>query len=410
MKKHLPLLILFATLCSLQTLAQSGRKRPVEPTPQKDEKTVSQEPGDNGLTDSKISPEGETIEGDVIRVDTSLVMVPVTVVDRYGRYVPLLQRSNFKIFEDGTEQKIAYFATTDQPITVVLLIDTSGSTSFRLEDIQNAAISFASKLKSDDQVMVMSFDDRINVLSRPTSDRALITKAIRRTRTGGGTRLYDAVDSIFTQQLKTISGRKAVVLFTDGVDTTSHRASYDSTLRQAEESDAPIYSVDYDTSGFGGVFTQGLPMPRGRGTILGLPLPTPGGTGIPGSNPGDYKRAVQYLHALANATGGRFYSGDSMIGIGQAFTWIADELSRQYSLGYYPKTNGQSGQRRQIKVKVDQPELIAKSRDSYIYTERKPATNQATDKLPTKAPEKQPFRSKSTPAVGSPYHLAGNVN
>src|SRR5262245_7790640 len=288
MKKHLPLLILFATLCSLQTLAQSGRKRPVEPTPQKDEKTVSQDPGDNGLTDSKISPEGETIEGDVIRVDTSLVMVPVTVVDRYGRYVPLLQRSNFKIFEDGTEQKIAYFATTDQPITVVLLIDTSGSTSFRLEDIQNAAISFASKLKSDDQVMVMSFDDRINVLSRPTSDRALITKAIRRTRTGGGTRLYDAVDSIFTQQLKTISGRKAVVLFTDGVDTTSHRASYDSTLRQAEESDAPIYSVDYDTSGTGGVMGRGT---GGRGTIFGIPFPTPGipGSTMPGSSPGDYR-------------------------------------------------------------------------------------------------------------------------
>jgi VWFA-related protein len=211
---------------------------------------------------------------------------------------------------------------------------------------------------------------------------------------------------IFTQQLKTISGRKAVVLFTDGVDTTSHRASYESTLRQAEESDAPIYSVDYDTSGGTGVFTQGLPMPRGRGTILGLPLPTPGG-GIPGSNPEDYKRAVQYLHALANATGGRFYSGDGMIGIGQAFTWIADELSRQYSLGYYPKTSGQSGQRRQIKVKVNEPELIAKSRDSYIYTQRQPASNQTTDKPPTQAPEKQPFRSspRSTPAKVSPNRI-----
>jgi VWFA-related protein len=324
-------------------------------------------------------------------------MVPVTVVDRYGRYVPLLQRNNFRIFEDGVEQKLSYFATTDQPITVVLLIDTSGSTSFRLEDIQNAAFSFVGKLKPDDQVMVMSFDDRINVLSRPTSDREVIRKAIRRTRTGGGTRLYDAVDSVFSQQLRTISGRKAVVLFTDGVDTTSHRASYDSTLRQAEESDAPIYCVDYDTSGSTGVFTQGLPMPRGRGTILGLPLPTPGGTGIPGSNPGDYRRAVQYLHALSDATGGRFYSGDSMIGIGQAFTWIADELSRQYSLGYYPKTGGQSGQRRQIKVKVDQSELVAKARDSYIYTERKPASGQATEKLPTQPPEKQPFRSPAKP-------------
>src|SRR5206468_3942351 len=148
-----------------------------------------------------------------------------------------------------------------------------------------------------------------------------ITKAIRRTRTGGGTRLYDAVDSIFNQQLRTISGRKAVVLFTDGVDTTSHRASYESTLRLAEESEAPIYSVDYDTSGGNSIFTQGLPLPKGRGTILGLPLPGSGGTSIPGTNTGDYKRAVAYLHALSNATGGRFYSGDTLFGIGQAFSW-----------------------------------------------------------------------------------------
>jgi len=172
------------------------------------------------------------------------------------------------------------------------------------------------------------------------------------------------------------------VLFTDGVDTTSHRASYDSTLRQAEESDAPIYSVDYDTSGGNTVFTQGIPMPKGRGTILGLPLPTPGGTGIPGGGgyPGDYKRAVAYLHALSNTTGGRFYSGDTMFGIGQAFTWIAEELSRQYSLGYYPKKTGANGQRRAIKVKVNSPELIAKSRDSYIYTEKKSSATQVSDK------------------------------
>ena len=121
----------------------------------------------------------------------------------------------------------------------------------------------------------------------------MITKAIRRTRTGGGTRLYDAVEDILKKQLKTIPGRKAVVLFTDGVDTTSHRASYDSTVRLAEESDAPIYSVDYDTSGFGtgGVHAPGLP--GGRGTIFGMPIPRPGIPGTTtggGATPGDYRR------------------------------------------------------------------------------------------------------------------------
>jgi VWFA-related protein len=205
----------------------------------------------------------------------------------------------------------------------------------------------------------------------------VITKAIRHTRTGGGTRLYDAVEDILKKQLKTIPGRKAVVLFTDGVDTTSHRASYESTLRLAEETDAPIYSVSYNTMG---TMSNGIPLPGGRGTILGLPLPSPGG--IPGSGPGttrgDYKRGTRYLHELADKTAGRFYNGDSLFGIAQAFTWIAEELGRQYSLGYYPTTAGKDGERRQIKVKTTEADLVVKARDSYIYSEKGKKFAQAT--------------------------------
>ena len=368
-KTKLPLLLLLSVcLLPFNLYAQSGRKT-AEP---KETKTDKAKPaGDDGITESRIGPNGETIEGDVIKFDTSLVMVPVSVMDRSGRYVPLLKRENFRIEENGVQQKIAYFATTDAPFSVLLLIDTSGSTELRLHDIQDAAIKFVDKLKSSDRVMVMSFDDRINVECKATNDRNEITRAIRHTRGGGGTRLYDAVDDILRKQLKTIEGRKAVVLFTDGVDTTSHRASYESTLRLAEESDAQIYSVDYDTSGQGGVMSNGIPMP-GHGGIFGIPIPTPGipGTTGGGGYPGDYKRAVRYLHALADATAGRFYSGDSIFGIDQAFTWIAEELGRQYSLGYYPATSGKDGEKRQIKVRVTEANLVVKSRDSYIYSEK----------------------------------------
>jgi len=365
-----PTILLLLLLLLPSTLhGQSGRNRGTKP--QTDAKTEKSDTTDTGANESKVNPAGETVEGDVIRTDTALVTVPVTVLDRNGRYVPLLRRENFRILENGVEQKIAYFATTDSPFTVVLLIDTSGSTHFRLDEIQGAAIDFVGKLKSNDSVMVMSFDDRIEVQCKATTDRDEITRAIKRTRTGGGTRLYDAVEDIFKKQLNTISGRKAVVLFTDGVDTTSHRASYDSTIRLAEESDAPIYSVDYDTSGTGSILSGpgggGLPLPGGRGgIIIGSPFPRtgPGGVGM-----GDYKRAVRYLHALSDTTGGRFYSGDSLFGISQAFTWIAEELGRQYSLGYYPSTAGKEGERRQIKVKMTEPELVVKSRDSYIYSE-----------------------------------------
>lgn len=370
------ILLLSVSFLPFNLHAQSGRKTS-EP---KQAKTEPAKPTDDGITDTKINPDGEAVDGDVIRFDTALVTVPVTVLDRNGRYVPLLRREQFRLTENGVEQKIAYFATTDSPFSVVLLIDTSGSTNMRLDDIQDAAIKFVERLKPTDSVMVMSFDDRIQVQCKATTDRDVIEKAIRRTRTGGGTRLYDAVDDILRKQLKTIEGRKAVVLFTDGVDTTSHRASYDSTIRLAEESDAPIYSVDYDTSGLGGGMGQGIPLPGGRGRVLGLPLPSPGGIPgtIPGSSPGDYKRAIAYLHALSNTTGGRFYSGDSMFGIAQAFTWIAEELGRQYSLGYYPSTPGKDGERRQIKVRVTESDLVVKARDSYIYSDKAKKFSQIT--------------------------------
>jgi VWFA-related protein len=384
-KIKLPLIVLLSvSLLPFSLYAQSGRKTTTEPKPGK---TEPAKPADTNeeVRQSTVSPDGETIEGDVIRFDTSLVTVPVTVLDRNGRYVPQLRRESFRIYENGQEQKITYFATTDSPFSVVLLIDTSGSTQWRLDDIQDAAINFVGKLKPSDSVMVMSFDDRIKVECKATTDRDVITKAIRRTRTGGGTRLYDAVEDILKKQLKTIPGRKAVVLFTDGVDTTSHRATYETTLRLAEESDAPIYSVDYDTSGMGGVgggvHAPGLP--TGRGGIFGIPLPRPGIPGTTtGGNPGDYRRAVAYLKALSNSTGGRFYSGDSLFGIAQAFTWIAEELGRQYSLGYYPAKSGTAGERREIKVKTTDAGLVVKARDSYIYTGKGNKLTQATQLNP----------------------------
>ena len=361
-KTILPLILLF----SLSVNAQSGRKTATEPKPGKVEPSKTAD-----TNEGVIAPGGETVEGDVIRFDTALVHVPVTVMDRNGRYVPQLRRDDFRLFENGVEQKIAYFATSDAPFSVVLLIDTSGSTQHRLDDIHDAAITFVSKLKDADSVMVMSFDDRIEVLCKATTDRNEITRAIRRARTGGGTRLYDAVEDILTKQLKTIPGRKAFVLFTDGVDTSSHNATYLSTIRLAEESEAPIYSVDYDTSGSGGTWGHGR-MPGGRGTILGLPIPQPG---IPGGStvgtPGEYRRAVAYLKALSDRSAGRFYNADTMFGIGQAFTWIAEELGRQYSIGYYPPTTGQEGERRLIKVRVTEADLVVKARDSYIYSAEK---------------------------------------
>lgn len=386
-------LLLSLLSVSFDAHAQSGRNRSGQSSAGS-AKPASDSSEANSSSTAGADGQGETIEGDVLRIDTTLVTVPFSVKDRNGRYIPDLTRGDFRVFEEGVEQKITYFATIDQPFTVVLLMDTSGSTNFRLDEIQDAAISFVRQLRAEDRVMVVAFDDRIDVLSEPTNDFEKLTKAIRRTRTGGGTRLYDAVDQVINKHLTRITGRKAIVLFTDGVDTTSSRASYESTVRQAEELDALIYPISYNTSnGLGSVGgPQQLPLPGGRGGIsINVPFPRMPGTtggGGGGASTGDYRRAGAYLQELAQRTGGRVYSGDSVLGLSQAFAWVAEELRRQYSLGYYPSPQGQEGQRRQIKVRVSQPNLVVTARDSYIYSQKKTASSQATEQQFTKSDSK----------------------
>jgi VWFA-related protein len=341
----------------------------------------------------------EVGEDEVVRVNTALVTIPVSVLDRDGRFIPNLRKEDFRIFEDGAEQGVAYFATVEHPFTVALVIDTSNSTRFKLEDVQDAAIAFLDQLRPEDKALVVSFNDEIRVLSEVTSDRRQLRDAIRRTRWGGGTKLYDAVDLVIKQRLEGIKGRKAVVLFTDGVDTTSRRASYQSTLGDAEELDAMVYSIQYDTTGGqtgGGVVNWPPPQrnPRrgggnrrrnpGWGDILGSIIlgggsGGGGGSRYPGggggnrgggggtSSPEEYQLGSDYLRQLATLTGGRHFQADDLRNVGQAFTNIAEELRRQYSLGYYPSRTSQAAERRRLKVRVRRPDLVVRARDSYLY-------------------------------------------
>src|SRR3989440_4833343 len=156
---------------------------------------------------------------DVIKVSTTVVTVPVSVMDRNGRFVPGLEQDQFRLFEDGVEQRIAFFENAEQPFTIALMLDVSDSTKEKLAQIKSAATEFVNELKENDRVMVVVFDKNVTVLCDPTSDRRLVTLAIDRLKAGGGTSLYDAVDLMAVRQLKKIRGRKAIVLFTDGVDT-----------------------------------------------------------------------------------------------------------------------------------------------------------------------------------------------
>ena len=299
-------------------------------------------------------------EDEVLKVETSLITIPVSVFDRNGLYIAGLRQKDFQIFEDNVEQEIAYFGTTDKPVTVALLLDTSPSTTDRIDEIHRAAQAFVEQLGPQDSVMVIEFNSSVKVQTEATTDRDKIIKAIYRAKYGEGTSLYNAVDEALRKQLAKIEGRKAVVLFTDGVDTTSRKNSYDSTLSYAEEADSLIFPIYYNTymDNFG---------PGGIGGINGGIIFGPPGATARGTLSSDYALGRKYLEDLANATGGRVFRPDSTPGgLAAAFEGIAEELRRQYNIGYVPKTEGRAGQRKLIKVRVNRPNLLIRARDSYV--------------------------------------------
>ncbi len=329
----------------------------------------------NATATAQPSPE-EVDENDIVRVDTTLVTVPVSVVDRQGRFIPNLKKEDFTLSENGVEQSIAYFEPAEKPFTVALLLDTSASTHFHLSEIREAAIAFAKQLRPQDRVLIVSFNDEVLLLTEATNDLNLIESVIEvNANTGSSTRLYDAVDLTIRERLNKIKGRKAIVLFTDGVDTSSQQADYLSTLREVEELDALIYPIQYDTSDYlramqnAGTVTvvttqSGIFGTRSSSQTYNVPMNN--GLPLPGATKADYDRADHYLHSLADKTGGRLYQANDTKQLSDAFAQIAEELRRQYTLGYYPKNaNATGGDRRQIRVKVNQPNVAVKARDSY---------------------------------------------
>lgn len=282
-------------------------------------------------------------QDEVERVDTNLVTIPATVMDRVGRYITDLKKEDFQIFEDGVEQEVAFFAPVEQPFTILFMLDLSSSMALHKEDLVRAANTFVDQLRPDDQLIAASFSDWIHTLF-PATKISVLRKGVKlKLRRGGdyGTLLYDAVDDAL-KRMKKIRDRKAIVLFTDG-EGTGIDATAKGTLRDAEEQDALIYTVQFGT--------HSAEPPRYV------------------SREYYFKRIEEingYMRDLARKTGGRHYQVESIADLGKTFGLVADELRRQYSLGYYPKQQLEAGQRRRIKVKVRLPNLVVQARDSYL--------------------------------------------
>jgi VWFA-related protein len=285
---------------------------------------------------------------DVIRIDTNLVAIPATVLDRDGRYAAGLKKEDFQIFENGIEQDIALFEPTDQPVTVFMLLDVSGSMSYHLLEMANASSVLIKQLRPDDQFLAAGFGEDIKMLFQATKVKDLPKGVkLQPMSTFIDTMVYDAVEFAL-KKTKKIRGRKAIILFSDGVGS-GLSASAKSNLRDAEEHEAVIYTVQFAFS-----------------------PPTPPRYINKKRFQKWSEKATGYLQQLAEKTGGRHYLIEDISDLGKTFGAIADELGRQYSLGYYPKIEAKEKREvRQIKVKLKQPNLVVRARESYVIEPNK---------------------------------------
>lgn len=234
------------------------------------------------------TPPEEPQDIETLKTDTDLVTVPLIATDQSGLYITDLRQEEFTIAEDGVAQEIAFFGKVAAPFHVVLMLDTSSSTQDKLRQIQQAALAFVQQLQPADRVKVISFDDAVKDLNEFTSDREALRAAIYSTRSGQGTKVYDAFE-LALNTIRKIRGRKAIVLFSDGMDWHSDHATYEGTVRWLDEEGVVVYPIRYDTR----ATTERLAREQSSQSTPVLPTidvirnPNPGGTAptFPGGDP-----------------------------------------------------------------------------------------------------------------------------
>ncbi len=292
-------------------------------------------------------------EDQTYRVQVEMVSFPVVVTDPAGNHIKNLRAEDFSVFEDGVLQEISGFAAVDEPISVALMLDVSGSTEFELRKIQEDATRFVTMLRRDDSIAILSIADEVKLLEQFSIYHIKNTAKIRQLQTGGLSAVYDGVWFALEKVLKLEDGRKALVFFSDGVDNRSE-ATKEQTLELARQSDVPIYCIYFNTAKDRRNWVPGT---IGPGVIL--PPPT---EKLP-----EYIAGFEYMQDLASYSGGLFFDASRMGSPGSAFRKIIDELSNQYSIGYYPRAAEHDGRYRRVEVRVHKPGMHARTKPGYYH-------------------------------------------
>jgi len=271
-----------------------------------------------------------------VEVEVDVVSVTAVVFDKKGTFIRDLGTEDVELFEDGVPQDVDYFreASSDEaervPLTVVLVLDTSGSMNESMRFLQEAVLNFVYKLEEVDTAMVVSFNESVKGSAEFTGDLDRLERIVDGLQPWGGTSLYDAIHYSLNR-IRDAPGRKAVIVFSDGADTTSTYRDRDA-VDYARAVEATVYAIGFKGSG-------------------------PGGS------------AKGFLKKISKETGGQFFSPGNVGDLVKVFNAISDELKNHYLLAYTPKREA-DGSWREIELKVNRPDIKVRVRKGYFHIER----------------------------------------
>lgn len=378
--------VAMAALLFLSALVASAQQPPSnQQRPRRVGSSTVQPPAAPAPQSTPSSSEGEEVgEGDIVRVDTQLVSVPAVVYDRNGRPLVSLRPENFVIYEDNQPQRITNFSTTEAPFEIALLLDTSGSTREDVDLIRQAAFDFISSLRANDRVAVLAFNGegtgpgqlaKVQIVSKLTSNRAALRRAIASIGSSNGTPFYDSLvqiaDEIFRDPPPAeLRGRRAVVALTDGIDSTSN-SDYALARGKMIRAGLACYFIEINTEDFVEDRLLGDCQSAGALRLSRTQLERYREIFSPRADASDYADFCQLgqfqrmqisrdlydlarreMNDLAKATGGRTFTAQDLRDARNAFAQVSIEIGTQYSLGYYPTNKTRDGRYRKIRVEV----------------------------------------------------------
>lgn len=304
--------------------------------------------------------------GDVISIETTEVMLPVTVRDANGRLVPDLTRQDFQVFEEGNEQLLTDLALRKVPVEVILMVDASSSVAANIEDFRGAVEKFAAQLNSDDRFSLIKFDDRVELLQDWTKSQFQLHRALTRIKAGMFTRFNDALMLAAREQFgpeRAFQSRRAIIVLSDGIDSGRGDTTHEAALQSLLEAQVTVYVVSNTQ-------ISRLKKRAELDLLLGGSEPAVKFNQLRIDDLREGLRALdqseQRLAQLSEMTGGRLYTPRSFSDLGSVYHQVAEELRTQYAIYYIPLNKTRDGSFRRVNVKTTNGAYHTSTRIGYF--------------------------------------------